>query len=58
MLDTAVICPECESPVTLPEAPRLSEILECGQCRSELEIVATDPVLVALAPEVEEDWGE
>ena len=58
MLDTVVSCPECEAPVTLPESPRPSEIVECPQCRSELEIVAIDPVLVALAPEVEEDWGE
>jgi alpha-aminoadipate/glutamate carrier protein LysW len=51
-------CPVCEIPVTMPATPRLSEILECGDCRSELEIVATDPLLLALAPEVEEDWGE
>ena len=51
-------CPVCDIPVTMPAAPRLSEILECEDCRSELEIVATDPLLLAVAPEVEEDWGE
>lgn len=53
-----ITCPECESDVTAPEAPRLSEILECGDCRSELEVVALEPMMVALAPEIEEDWGE
>ncbi len=51
-------CPACELPVDVPEHSKLSEILECADCRSELEIVALDPVMVALAPEIEEDWGE
>lgn len=53
-----VICPECESPVALGEAPKVSEILECGGCAAELEVLTVDPVQVVLAPEVEEDWGE
>jgi alpha-aminoadipate/glutamate carrier protein LysW len=51
-------CPICDVPVQVPERPLLSEILECGDCRSELEVVALDPTLLALAPVVEEDWGE
>lgn len=51
-------CPSCEAAVTFAEPPLLSEITECTECRSELEVVATAPVLLALAPEVEEDWGE
>lgn len=51
-------CPECESPLTPPADPTLNEIVECTDCRAELEVVATDPLLLALAPEVEEDWGE
>ncbi|MGH3158505.1 MAG: lysine biosynthesis protein LysW [Streptosporangiaceae bacterium] len=51
-------CPVCEVQVAMPATPRLSEILECEDCRSELEIVAVDPLLLAVAPEVEEDWGE
>lgn len=51
-------CPVCDIEVPIPEQSRLSEILECGDCRSELEILSLDPVLLALAPEVEEDWGE
>lgn len=51
-------CPFCEAPVVVPDQSRLSEILECDDCRTELEIVALEPVMLALAPEVEEDWGE
>jgi alpha-aminoadipate carrier protein LysW len=51
-------CPECDAAVAVPEQVRLSEIVECPDCRSELEIITLDPVMLALAPEVEEDWGE
>ncbi|MFF9364222.1 lysine biosynthesis protein LysW [Streptomyces griseoluteus] len=51
-------CPECEEQVQISESVRLSEILECAGCSSELEIVALNPTMLALAPEVEEDWGE
>ena len=53
-----ITCPDCEGAVTPPADVRLSEILECGECRVELEVVSLDPLLVALAPEIEEDWGE
>jgi alpha-aminoadipate carrier protein LysW len=56
--NVAQACPECEEPVDLAGPVRLNEILECAGCRSELEIVALDPPVLALAPEVEEDWGE
>ncbi|MBO2445649.1 lysine biosynthesis protein LysW [Actinomadura barringtoniae] len=51
-------CPECEGPVELAEPVRLSEIAQCGDCSSELEVVELDPVSLSLAPEIEEDWGE
>jgi alpha-aminoadipate/glutamate carrier protein LysW len=53
-------CPECESPITI-EAPgdlRLSELLECADCRCELEVIALEPFALAVAPDPEEDWGE
>lgn len=53
-----VTCPECDEQLAVPQAVRLSEIIECARCRVELEIVKTDPVMVLLAPEIEEDWGE
>ncbi|GAA1989564.1 lysine biosynthesis protein LysW [Kitasatospora viridis] len=55
---TTVMCPSCESDVELTAAPRQNEIIECADCRSELEVLSVDPVLLALAPEAEEDWGE
>ncbi len=53
-----ISCPVCDVAVAIPSQSRLSEILECADCRSELEILSLDPVTLALAPEVEEDWGE
>jgi alpha-aminoadipate carrier protein LysW len=51
-------CPECDAKVALTEPVRLSEIVECQECGSELEILTVGPVTLALAPEIEEDWGE
>ena len=51
-------CPVCGAAVTVSRSPLLSEIIECAECRSELEFAAIDPVLLVLAPEIEEDWGE
>lgn len=50
-------CPECDAALTM-SSPRVSEIVECDECRAELEVMSTAPLVVALAPEVEEDWGE
>jgi alpha-aminoadipate/glutamate carrier protein LysW len=51
-------CPECDGAVQLAQPTRLSEIIECPDCRSELEVIELEPVKLVLAPEVEEDWGE
>ena len=51
-------CPECEHKIELDEGVRLSEVVDCPDCRSELEVVTVEPMLLALAPEPEEDWGE
>jgi alpha-aminoadipate/glutamate carrier protein LysW len=51
-------CPECAGTIAFAEAPRVSEIIECGECRNELEVLTTTPLTLALAPDVEEDWGE
>jgi alpha-aminoadipate carrier protein LysW len=55
---TQAPCPTCESTVTLPEPVVANEIVECGQCRTELEVLTVDPPVLAEAPEIEEDWGE
>ena len=51
-------CPECEAEVPTSDTVRVHEIVECADCGSELEVVDVAPVLLAVAPEVEEDWGE
>lgn len=58
MVEMTQACPECEANVPLPERVRLSEIAQCPECSSELEVTGVDPVTLALAPEIEEDWGE
>jgi alpha-aminoadipate/glutamate carrier protein LysW len=53
----ATKCPECDADLTLTK-PERGEIVECGECGAELEVLATDPIKLELAPEAEEDWGE
>ena len=57
-MPTMQACPQCEDDVLVGELLRVNEIVECGGCRSELEVVALSPTVLALAPEIEEDWGE
>jgi len=53
----AIQCPECAGAVAA--APSLvGEILDCGDCGAELEVLSLSPIQVALAPDVQEDWGE
>ncbi len=54
----ALQCPECNAEVAVDPAARVSEIVECLDCRTELEIASIDPPSLVLAPEVEQDWGE
>jgi alpha-aminoadipate carrier protein LysW len=51
-------CPECDGALALAEPVRLSEITQCPDCSTELEVVSLDPVTLGVAPEIEEDWGE
>lgn len=51
-------CPECEGTVEVTADVRPSEITQCPECSSELEVIGLEPVMLALAPEIEEDWGE
>lgn len=50
-------CPECEATVNL-QGLLVGEILYCPDCNAELEVLNVEPPQVALAPRVEEDWGE
>ena len=51
-------CPECEGDLDVQADVMSGEIVPCAQCGAELEVTSTDPLLLALAPEVQEDWGE
>ena len=51
-------CPECAGEVKFKDTPVLHELIRCGDCGVELEVVALDPISLALAPTEEEDWGE
>lgn len=52
------ICLECEARLELDDDVELAEIVVCPDCGMELEVVSLDPVTLAPAPELEEDWGE
>lgn len=51
-------CPVCSGPVAIDEDAVVHELVDCGECASELEIVSLDPARLEEAPESEEDWGE
>jgi alpha-aminoadipate carrier protein LysW len=52
------LCVECGAAVPLPQEVLANEILQCPECDVELEVICVEPIQFALAPEVEEDWGE
>jgi alpha-aminoadipate carrier protein LysW len=53
-----VTCPECGGDFEMPDDTMVGEIVVCPECGVELEVMQIDPPELALAPEVEEDWGE
>jgi len=52
-----VVCPECDKEWDAGNLIK-GEIITCPDCGVELEVLSTEPLEVALAPEEEEDWGE
>ena len=50
-------CPECDAQVDLAGVV-LNEIVVCGDCGADLEVINLDPPTLELAPMEEEDWGE
>jgi len=50
-------CPECEANVE-SAAKIAGEVFPCPDCGTELEVLATQPFELALAPKEAEDWGE
>ena len=58
MSESGVACPVCEADVEVAEGTVVGELMECSDCGTELEVTKIDPIEIAEAPEVEEDWGE
>ena len=58
MSNQPALCIECEADLVLPANVMLNELIVCPDCGAELEILSLAPLEIALAPEVEEDWGE
>jgi alpha-aminoadipate carrier protein LysW len=50
-------CPTCSQPIGGDDHVE-GEVLSCPGCSVELEVVGINPLRLAEAPEVEEDWGE
>lgn len=42
-----VTCPECDTPLTLPQELTTGKITECPACGVECEIVSLDPLKLA-----------
>ena len=51
-------CPLCEAAVPVPADVMQGEVLACDDCGAELEVETLEPLALAEAPEVAEDWGE
>ena len=50
-------CTECDARIQANVALS-GEILDCPDCGAELEVRSVSPLVLAVAPAVEEDWGE
>ena len=53
-----VECPECAAEIQLSADVEEGEIIICADCGVELEVVSLNPVVLEMAPEEAEDWGE
>ncbi len=51
-------CPDCTEVVPTLPGLRVTSIVVCPACQVELEVISLDPAEFALAPEIEEDFGE
>jgi alpha-aminoadipate carrier protein LysW len=54
---TEAECIDCGAALAV-EVRLPGEILDCPDCGIELEVRSVTPLVLAAAPEVEEDWGE
>lgn len=52
------LCSVCDAEISLPKGTVQGELIECPECGSELEVVSTNPFVLDVAPQEEEDWGQ
>lgn len=57
-MTTTAECVECGAQLTLADDAEIGEIVDCTTCGTELEVIDDNPLVLDLAPELEEDWGE
>ncbi len=53
-----VECPECGGEIEVGDNVEQGEIVPCPDCGADLEVLSVGPVVLGLAPEEGEDWGE
>ena len=53
-------CPICDASVALQNNVEVSEVINCADCGSRVVVESIDSrtVMLAQAPNIEEDWGE
>jgi alpha-aminoadipate carrier protein LysW len=56
--NTMLECPVCGTHLAMPSGIVENEIIDCGICSAELEVLSLNPLSVEEAPEEQEDWGE
>ena len=51
-------CLECMAEIKIEKDAQKGEVVSCPECSTDLEITSIKPLKLALAPEVQEDWGQ
>lgn len=54
----AIECPECAAEINVDSNVEQGEIVPCPECGADLEVLSVGPIVLGLAPEEGEDWGE
>lgn len=54
----SALCVECEGELLLETDVEIGELVVCPDCGIDLEVLSLEPLVVAVAPMEEEDWGE
>jgi alpha-aminoadipate carrier protein LysW len=51
-------CPVCGVTLSLAQDTVQSELKDCTDCGTELEVTGLEPFTLSEAPQEEEDWGQ